>query len=68
MGNDFLLDMLIQSKENSTNIDNETSDNLIIKRDKLGNLCSYDIVTGKKIGRIYEHGNDNIAKTFNDLL
>lgn len=68
MENDFLLDMLAQSKKNSTNLENEAADNLIIKRDKFGNLCSYDKTTGRKVSRIYEHGIDNVAKTFNDLL
>lgn len=68
MENDFLLDMLVQSKNNSTNLESEVADNLILKRDELGRLCSYDKSTGKKIGRVHEHGNDNIAKTFNELL
>lgn len=68
MENDFLLDMLAQSKKNSTNLEDEAADNLIIERDKFGNLCSYDKTTGKKVGRVYEHGIENVAKTFNDLL
>lgn len=67
MAEDFILEMLAQATKDSTKLDDDASDNLILKRDKHGNLCSYSKETGEKIGRIYEHGNDEVAKSFNDV-
>ena len=67
-----ILDMLTQSQKNSTKIDNNNiDDKLTFKRDENGNLSSYDKETGKKVGRIYEHGNEapnNVAKTFSEII
>ena len=65
---DFIMEMLAEADKNSTSLENENSDNLILQRDKFGNLCSYDKTTGKKVGNVHEHGNDKIAKSFNDLM
>ena len=40
----------------STSVEKE--DALTFKRDEDGVLWSYDVKTGKKVGRIYEHGDD----------
>lgn len=69
MSDNVILDMLLGAEKNSTKIDtNEVSDNIVFERDKHGNLCSYNKDTGEKIGQIYEHGNNTVAKTFHDLL
>lgn len=66
---DVILNMLKQNQLNSSNIDNESSSNLILERDEQGNLCSYDKTTGKRVGRIQEHGDTNtVAKTFNEII
>ena len=65
---DFIMGMLADAEKNSTNIRNEESDNLVIKRDKYGNLHSYNKTTGARVGSISEHGNDKIAKSFGDLM
>lgn len=69
MGNDVILNMLNQNQMNSSILGNSDSSNLIFERDEQGNLCSYDKKTGKKVGRIHEHGDmPNVAKTFNEIL
>ena len=35
---------------------------LTFKRDEKGVLWSYDVKTGKKVGRIFEHGDSHIDK------
>lgn len=67
---DFILDILNEAENNSTDISDVDSSNIELKRDEKGNLVSYDKKTGEKIGRIYEHGNDkgNIAKSFNEII
>lgn len=64
-----ILDMLKMAEEESTPIaNNEGSANLIFERDKHGNLWSYNKETGEKVGRVDEHGNNNVAKTFSELI
>lgn len=63
--------MLSENEKNSTPVNTEGSNNLVFKRDENGNLWSYNKETGKKVGRIYEHGNDiknNVAKTFSEII
>lgn len=66
---DVILNLLKQNHLNSSNIDSNSSSNLILKRDEQGKLCSYDKTTGKKVGFIHEHGDkQSVAKTFNEIL
>lgn len=60
--------MLTMAEQESTPLKNGEGGNLVFERDKHGNLLSYDKETGKQVGKIYEHGNNKIAKSFNDLL
>lgn len=43
-------------REVSTSV--EKDNKLTFKRDEDGVLWSYDVKTGQKVGRIYEHGDD----------
>lgn len=43
-------------REVSTSVEKENA--LTFKRDEDGVLWSYDVKTGEKVGRIYEHGDD----------
>ncbi len=43
-------------REVSTSVDK--GNELTFKRDEDGVLWSYDVKTGEKVGRIYEHGDD----------
>lgn len=58
--NDSLLDLVEKTaafdREASTQEDN--GNELTFKRDEDGILWSYDVKTGEKVGRIYEHGDD----------
>lgn len=63
-----ILNMLSESKKNSTDIDTEVPSNIEFKRDENGNLITYDKETGEKVGSIYEHGNSKIAKTFSEII
>lgn len=67
---DFIHEMLEQAEKESTNIDDVDSSDFEFVQDENGVLWSVDKRTGKKVGRIYEHGVDkgNIAKSFNDFL
>lgn len=65
---DVIFNMLKEAQNNSTNLDDVDSSNIILKRDEKGNLCSYDKTTGKKVGYIDEHGNDNVSKTFGEVM
>lgn len=67
---DFIFDMLDQAEKDSTDISEIDSSNIVFERDEQGNLVGYDKDTGKKVGRIYEHGNDkkNVAKTFDEIM
>lgn len=40
-------------------VEKEGSPKLTFKRDENGILWSYDVNTGKKVGRIFEHGDDS---------
>ena len=57
---DDLLDLVLKTaefdKEASTSDDN--GNELTFKRDEDGVLWSYDVKTGEKVGRIFEHGDD----------
>lgn len=57
---DDLLDMVLKTaefdREASTSVDK--GNELTFKRDEDGVLWSYDVKTGERIGRIYEHGDD----------
>lgn len=67
---DFILDMLNESEKNNTKFDSDVDPkDITFKRDEKGILWSYDMKTGKKIGRIYEHGDQDksVAKTFDEL-
>lgn len=66
---DFIHEMLEQAEKESTNIDDVDSSNFEFVRDEKGVLWSVDKRTGKKVGRIYEHGNNdkNVSKTFNAI-
>lgn len=59
--NDGLLDLIRKTvefdKENSQPLEKEDPE-LILKRDENGVLWSVDVKTGKKVGRIFEHGVD----------
>lgn len=63
-----ILDMLYETEKNSTNISTNGSPKLVFKRDEQGILWSYNEVTGEKVGRIYEHGNSDVAKTFGEII
>lgn len=67
---DFIHEMLEQAEKTSTNIDDVDTSNIEFVQDEKGVLWSVDKRTGKKVGRIYEHGVDkgNMAKSFNDFL
>lgn len=65
---DVIFNMLKEAQNNSTNLDNVDSSNLVLKRDEKGNLCSYDKTTGEKVGYIDEHGNSNVSKTFGEMM
>lgn len=60
--NNGLLDLIQKTaafdREESTNIEKGTD--LTFKRGEDGVLRSYDAKTGKEVGRIYEHGDDDI--------
>lgn len=58
--NDSLLDLIEKTaafdREASTQEDE--GNELTFKRDENGILWSYDVKTGEKVGRIFEHGDD----------
>lgn len=58
--NDSLLDLIKKTaafdRGASTGI--EKGNELTFKRDEKGVLWSYDAKTGERVGRIFEHGND----------
>lgn len=58
--NDSLLDLIEKTaafdREASTQEDE--GNELTFKRDENGILWSYDVKTGEKVGRTYEHGDD----------
>lgn len=60
--NNGLLDLVQKTaafdREESTHVDKGNS--ITFKRDENGVLWSYDAKTGEKVGRIYEHGDDDI--------
>ena len=59
-----LLDIIMETREHDRNIaksnpkDEAPERELEFKRDENGILWSYDVKTGEKVGRIYEHGAD----------
>ena len=57
---DSLLDLIEKTaafdREASTQEDN--GNELTFRRDEKGVLWSYDVETGEKVGRIFEHGDD----------
>lgn len=61
-GNNNLLDLVQKTaafdREESTHVDKGTD--LTFKRGEDGVLRSYDVKTGKEVGRIFEHGDDDI--------
>ena len=62
--NDFEHDDLLEMIQKTAEFDREASTSvdkgnaLTFKRDEEGVLWSYDVKTGEKVGRIYEHGDD----------
>ena len=46
--------------------DNKNTPKLTLKRDENGILFSYD-EQGNKVGRIYEHGDDDIEKSIVEI-
>lgn len=60
--NDSLLELVKKTvaadKEVSSPVEKENQD-LTFRRDENGVLWSYDVKTGEKVGRIFEHGNDS---------
>lgn len=67
---DFILDVLNETVNESTDLSNVDSSNVELKRDEKGNLVSYDKNTGKIVDRICEHGIDEkgVAKTFDEIM
>lgn len=56
--NDFL-EMIQKTAEFDREVSASTEESeLTFKRDEDGILWSYDVKTGEKVGRIYEHGDD----------
>lgn len=55
-----LLDLIEKTaafdREESTHVDK--GNDLTFKRDESGVLWGYDVKTGEKVGRIFEHGDD----------
>ena len=59
--NDSLLDLVAKTAafdKEATTTEDEGSE-LTFKRDENGVLWSYDVKTGEKVGRIFEHGDDD---------
>lgn len=60
--NNSLLDLIEKTadfdREASTHVDK--GNDLTFKRDENGVLWSYDVKTGKRVGRIFEHGDSQI--------
>lgn len=59
--NDSLLDLIEKTaefdREAAVSVEKEEQ-KLTFKRDENGILWSYDVKTGEKVGRIFEHGDD----------
>ena len=56
---DLVAKTVANDREMSTDTVEKAEQKLTFKRDEEGILWSYDAETGKKVGRIYEHGDDN---------
>ncbi len=57
---DDLLDLIQKTAEfdREASTSEEEESELTFKRDEDGVLWSYDVKTGEKVGRIFEHGDD----------
>lgn len=63
MERDSLMEAILATREHDrsvakNNLKDEDTRELEFKRDEDGILWSYDVKTGEKVGRIYEHGVD----------
>lgn len=60
-GKDSLLDLIAKTAafDREASTPDDTGRELTFKRDENGILWSYDVNTGEKVGRIFEHGDDN---------
>lgn len=59
----LLAKSVASDKEASTQSVEKNSEQLAFKRDENGVLWRYNVSTGEKVGRIYEHGNDKPIDT-----
>lgn len=59
---DSLLDLIEKTAEfdRKANTRDNTGNELTFRRDENGILWSYDVKTGEKVGRIFEHGDGDI--------
>lgn len=57
---DSLLDLVLKTAafDREASTPEDTGHELTFKRDENGILWSYDVKTGEKVGRIFEHGDD----------
>lgn len=57
---DSLLDLIAKTAafDREVSTPDDEGDELTFKRDEKGILWSYDVKTGEKVGRIFEHGDD----------
>lgn len=62
--NDNLLDIVLDTlaADQAASTQSVEKATLTFKRDEKGVLWSYDVKTGKKVGRIFEHGDSQIDK------
>lgn len=57
---DLIAGTIAADEEMSTHsVEKADESDLTFKRDENGVLWSYDVKTGKKVGRIFEHGDDD---------
>lgn len=72
MGDNSLFDLIAGTvandrKVNAESVGKSASEGLTFKRDEKGVLWSYDVKTGKRVGRIFEHGDDSKIDTIKEI-
>lgn len=64
---DLVAGTVARDRMASTESVEKAASGLTFKRDENGILWSYDVNTGEKVGRIYEHGDDSKIDKIREL-